>query len=212
MTELKAGGKTRIFWLTYQPHSSSADCAGELFKPSKIRQVYEFAVKKKFWLWIIFFCEWHHKWVMFLAIFGCWYLTWAQPLDRSISLKFSLETRQESASIETLINFLVFLVQKLWSKINEVIYPIYNYFLCLFTATRDRHLRIVYNSGKAKPEYWHLFCFFPSMRCTRRLLWKRFSTSKPRRPTQHTFLNLALAINNYHFIQKYVCAMFQPQF
>jgi len=44
----------------------------------------------------------------FLAIFGCWYLTWAQPLDGSISLTFSLETRLESAFFETLINFLAF--------------------------------------------------------------------------------------------------------
>jgi len=28
-------GKTKDIWLSYQPHSSSADCARELFKPSK---------------------------------------------------------------------------------------------------------------------------------------------------------------------------------
>jgi len=28
-------GKTRVFRLTFQLHSSSADCARELFKPSK---------------------------------------------------------------------------------------------------------------------------------------------------------------------------------
>jgi len=27
--------KSSIFWLSYQSHSSSADCARELFKPSK---------------------------------------------------------------------------------------------------------------------------------------------------------------------------------
>jgi len=37
----------------------------------------------------------------------------AQPLDGSISLKFSLETRLASKSFESLINFLAFLVQKL---------------------------------------------------------------------------------------------------
>jgi len=49
--------------------------------------------------------------------------TWprAQPLGQSISLKFSLETRLESESFERLINFLVFLVQNLWSKMNELI-------------------------------------------------------------------------------------------
>jgi len=50
---------------------------------------------------------------MFLAIFSNWYLTWAQPLDVSISLKFSMETRLESESFQTLIDFLAFLV---WFK------------------------------------------------------------------------------------------------
>jgi len=58
LAKLKAVWKTKIFWLTYQPHSSSADCAKELFKPSKIRQVYKFAMKKKFWLWILFSILW----------------------------------------------------------------------------------------------------------------------------------------------------------
>jgi len=39
----------------------------------------------------------------------------AQPPGQSISLKFSLETRLESESFEPLIDFLAFLVQKLWS-------------------------------------------------------------------------------------------------
>jgi len=43
-----------------------------------------------------FFCDWRHKWSRFLTIFACWYLTWAQLLDRSISLKFSLETYNKS--------------------------------------------------------------------------------------------------------------------
>ena len=37
----------------------------------------------------------------------------AQLLGQSVSLKFSLETRLESESYEPLIDFLVFLVQKL---------------------------------------------------------------------------------------------------
>jgi len=37
----------------------------------------------------------------------------AQPLGQSVSLKFSLETRLESESFEPLIDFPVFLVQKL---------------------------------------------------------------------------------------------------
>jgi len=49
--------------------------------------------------------------------------TWprAQPLDGSILTKFSLETWLESASFETLMDFLAFLVQKLRSEINKVI-------------------------------------------------------------------------------------------
>ena len=43
------------------------------------------------------------------------HVTWprAQLLDGTISLKLSLETRLESESFEPLIDFLVFLVQKL---------------------------------------------------------------------------------------------------
>jgi len=37
----------------------------------------------------------------------------AQPLDQSVSLKFSLETMLESESFEPLIDFLTFLIQKL---------------------------------------------------------------------------------------------------
>jgi len=41
-------------------------------------------------------------------------------LDGSISLKFSLETRPESNSFETLIGFLRFQVQKLWPNNNKI--------------------------------------------------------------------------------------------
>jgi len=56
----------------------------------------------------------------FLAILA--HVTWprAKLLDKSISLKFSLETRLESKSFEPLIDFLTFLVQKL-PKINKLI-------------------------------------------------------------------------------------------
>jgi len=37
----------------------------------------------------------------------------AQPLGQSVSLKFSFETRLESESFQSLIDFLAFLVQKL---------------------------------------------------------------------------------------------------
>ena len=65
------------------------------------------------------FCEWHHKWGSFGFILA--HVAWpsAQSLGQSVSLKFSLETRLKSESFEPLINFLAFLVQKLWSKINK---------------------------------------------------------------------------------------------
>ena len=59
------------------------------------------------------FYDWRHKWSSFRVILA--HVTWprAQPLGESVSLKFSLETRLESESIEPLIDFLAFLVQKL---------------------------------------------------------------------------------------------------
>ena len=49
------------------------------------------------------------------------FVTDAQPLGQSVSLKFSLESRLESESFEPLIDFLAFLVQKLRSKIKKLI-------------------------------------------------------------------------------------------
>ena len=67
------------------------------------------------------FCDWRHKWSSFWVILA--HIAWprAQLLGQSILLKFSLETRLESESFEPLIDFLAFLVQKLWSKINKSI-------------------------------------------------------------------------------------------
>jgi len=66
------------------------------------------------------FCDWHHKWSSFRVILA--HVAWpkAQPLDQSVSLKFSLETKLESKSFEPLIDFLAFLIQKLLSKINKL--------------------------------------------------------------------------------------------
>ena len=44
-----------------------------------------------------------------------------QPLDGSISVKFSIQTRLDSKSFETLIDLLAFLVQKSWIKINKIV-------------------------------------------------------------------------------------------
>jgi len=80
--------------------------------------------KKFFWLGWQIFCEWCYKFSSFSAILA--HVIWprAQPLVQSISLKFSLETRFES--FKHLIDFLACLVQKLWSKINKLIYYLVN--------------------------------------------------------------------------------------
>ena len=113
--------KTSSFWLPYQCHSSSADCARELFKPSKHSpSLLVCNAKNIFSFGFQFFCEWRHKQGRFLAILA--HVTWprAKPLDQSILLKFSLETWLESESFEPLINFLAFLVQMLRSEINKI--------------------------------------------------------------------------------------------
>jgi len=51
------------------------------------------------------------------------HVTWprAQPADQSTSLKFSVEAWLESESFEPLIDFFVFVIQKLGSKIKLII-------------------------------------------------------------------------------------------
>jgi len=114
--------KNSSFWLPYQRPSSSVDCARELFKSSNgSASLVDCTQKKFFWLGVQVFCDWRHKWSSFRVILA--HVAWprAQPLGRSVSLKFSLETRLESESFEPLIDFLAFLVQRLWSKINKLI-------------------------------------------------------------------------------------------
>jgi len=82
------------------------------------------------------FCDWCHKWNSFRVNLAHVARPRAQPLIQSVSLKFSLETRLESESFEPLINFLAFLVQKLWSKINKLInYLISQIFLLTYIVT-----------------------------------------------------------------------------
>ena len=114
--------KTSSCQLPYQHPSSSVDCARELFRGSNESASLLVCTRKKFFgSRVRIFCECCHKWSSFWAILA--HVAWprAQPLGQSISLKFSLETRLESESFEPLINFLVFLVQKLLSKINKLI-------------------------------------------------------------------------------------------
>jgi len=82
------------------------------------------------------FYDWRHKWSSFRVILA--HVAWprAQLLGQSVSLKFSLETRLESQSFEPLIDFLTFLVQQLWSKINKLInYLISQIFLLTYITT-----------------------------------------------------------------------------
>jgi len=81
-------------------------------------------------------CDWRHKWSSFRVILAHVARPRAQPLHQSVSLKFSLETRLKSESFEPLIDFLAFLVQKLWSKINKIInYLISQIFLLTYITT-----------------------------------------------------------------------------
>jgi len=129
--------KNRSFRLPYQRPSSSTDCARELFKGSNGSASLVDCTRKKFFGWgVQIVCDWRHKWSSFRVILG--HVAWprAQPLSQSVSLKFSLETRLESESFEPLINFLTFLVQNLWYKINKLInYLISQIFLLTYITT-----------------------------------------------------------------------------
>ena len=109
--------KTSNFQLPCQRHISSANYARELFKGSNGSASLLVRTEKNYFGWgLQIFCEWCHKWSSFGAILA--HVAWprAPPLGQSIALKFLLETRLASESFEPLIDFLAFLVQKLWSK------------------------------------------------------------------------------------------------
>jgi len=95
--------------------------------PQKIWQVFWSALKKIFFGWgLQIFYEWCRKWSSFWTILA--HVTWprAKSLSQSISLKFSLETRLSPSQLGLWWDFLVFLVQKLWSKINKLINYLFN--------------------------------------------------------------------------------------
>jgi len=109
--------KTSSCQLPYQHPSSSADCTRELFKGSNGSASHLGCTQKKFFGWgLQIFCDWRHKWSRIWAILA----NVAWPRAQPLSLKFSFKTRLESESFEPLINFLAFLVQKLWSKTNNL--------------------------------------------------------------------------------------------
>jgi len=81
--------KTSRCQLPYQRHSSSINCARELFRGSNGLANHLACTRKKFFGWgLQIFCEWRHKWSSFWAILA--HATWprVQPLGQSISLKF----------------------------------------------------------------------------------------------------------------------------
>ena len=102
------------------------------------------------------FCDWRHKSSSFELILA--YVAWprAQLLDQSVSLKFSLKSRLEPESFQHLINFLAFLVQKLWSKINKLInHLISQIFLLTYITTFEpetpaRHRQAKWAKGGLK--------------------------------------------------------------
>ena len=67
------------------------------------------------------------KWGRFLAILAQVTWPWAQPLDGNISLKFSLETRLQSESFEPSIDFLAFLVKKMWVRLSILLFFGHNF-------------------------------------------------------------------------------------
>jgi len=77
-------------------------------------------LKKIFCLWVRFFCQWRHKWTTFRPLWPTVPGPGRQPLGGSISLKFLLETRLQSESLDTLDDLLGFQVQKLWSKLVKI--------------------------------------------------------------------------------------------
>jgi len=70
--------------------------------------------KKKFLLGVANFIEWRYKWRTFRPPWPTLPGPGRQPLGGSILLKFSLETRLQSESFDTMDDLLGFWVQKLW--------------------------------------------------------------------------------------------------
>jgi len=71
--------------------------------------------RKKIFAWgVRVFYEWRHKWRAFRPPWPTLPGPGRQPLGGSISLKFLLETRLQSKSVDTLDDLLGFQVQKLW--------------------------------------------------------------------------------------------------
>jgi len=90
--------------------------------PHKTRQVFESALKKYFGVLGLRFSVRNvirgvGFWPFWLSLPG----PGPNPLNGSIFLKFLLETRLESKSLELLIDFLRFYVQKVWPKNNKII-------------------------------------------------------------------------------------------
>jgi len=92
--------------------NTGAESAGELFTRSKdSASLLVCSENKIFWFWVLDFCELRRKWRTFRPPWSTSPGPGPKPLDRSISLKFLLETRLKSVSFDTLNDLLW--VQKL---------------------------------------------------------------------------------------------------
>jgi len=91
---------------------------GMLYRPSKslkrCGKSSSLHSKKIFLLGVRVFCEWCHKWRTFRPPWPTLPGPRGQQLGGSISLKFLLETRLQSESLDTLDDLLGFRVLKLW--------------------------------------------------------------------------------------------------
>ena len=93
-------------------YNYGAECARELFKPSKdsaslwvCNEIHFFGYGFQI------FCEWHHKWSSFRPFWPTSSDPMPKPLDGNISLMFLSETRLKSKSFDTLDDLLEFRVE-----------------------------------------------------------------------------------------------------
>ena len=101
--------KTTRSHVALHAHNSGAESGRKLFKSSKDSASFLVCTQKNFFacgVWI--FCERCHKWRAFRSPWPTSAGPEPKPLDGSISLKFLLETRQQSEFFDTLDDLIGF--------------------------------------------------------------------------------------------------------